>query len=51
MNANENICPAGLNENQIATNFGNDDLMKTCKECNNLQYENGMMTCKINNKG
>lgn len=40
-------CINGFTYEQILRNFGSDDSMKVCKNCDNLVYDDGLMLCKI----
>ncbi len=40
-------CKKKLTPEEIMMEFGKDDDMGACNSCNNLEYCNGMMTCKL----
>ena len=39
-------CPKNLSVSEIIMEFGKDDKLGACSTCPNLQYEDGIMTCK-----
>ena len=42
-----NSCNLGLKESEIPHVFGSEDTIKTCEKCDNMLYDNGIMTCKF----
>jgi len=44
-------CKSDLTYKQILQNFGSDEMMKICKTCDNLVYEDGIMTCRLLSEG
>lgn len=47
MSKNNKKCENNYNEETFMESFGKDDeKMKKCNECENMVYENGILTCK-----
>ncbi len=44
-----NDCLKNLSKEQIIQEFAKDDDLGKCNQCDNLEYNNGMITCKILN--
>lgn len=40
-------CKKKLSKHQIFIEFGKDDDMDECNQCENLEYKNGIITCKM----
>ena len=40
-------CKKNLSPEQIFMEFGKDDDMGECNKCSNLEYSDGIMTCKL----
>ena len=40
-------CKKNLTPEQIFMEFGKDDNLGDCNSCPNLEYSNGIMTCKL----